>query len=247
PTARHSTLCASRNGGRRSRWLRTRSSSRRRPTPRRSSSRRFAKSMRFPPDSRAEERNDSHAQAHSALRLGRARRVRRSLCQRRDSAAKPGHPGGDRRCTGRAPSHADELCRRGAADCPARSLCRGRGRRRRGGIGMLSGGRCLRPRVHAVLSRGPRGLAPDLHERWVMTACWSRLILIAVFLLAPLGALAQAPQPAPTQPLLGAAELDQMLAPIALYPDPLLSEVLIASTYPLEVVQADRWAKANTK
>jgi hypothetical protein len=37
-----------------------------------------------------------------------------------------------------------------------------------------------------------------------------------------------------------------MLAPIALYPDPLLTQVLIASTYPLEVVQADRWAKANT-
>src|SRR5262249_14612528 len=152
-----------------------------------------------------------------------------------------------RRGAGGAPSHADELCRRGAADCPARSLCRGRGRRRRGGIGMLSGGRCLRPRVHAGLSRGPRGLAPDLHERRVMTACWARLILIAVFLLAPLGALAQAPQPAPTQPLLGAAELDKMLAPIAMYPDPLLSEVLIASTYPREVVQADRWAKANTK
>lgn len=40
-------------------------------------------------------------------------------------------------------------------------------------------------------------------------------------------------------------ELDQMLAPIALYPDSLLSQVLIASTYPLEIVQADRWAKAN--
>ncbi len=40
-------------------------------------------------------------------------------------------------------------------------------------------------------------------------------------------------------------ELDQMLAPIALYPDALLGQVLIASTYPLEIVQADRWAKAN--
>jgi len=40
-------------------------------------------------------------------------------------------------------------------------------------------------------------------------------------------------------------ELDQMLAPIALYPDSLLGQVLIASTYPLEIVQADRWAKAN--
>jgi len=40
-------------------------------------------------------------------------------------------------------------------------------------------------------------------------------------------------------------ELDQMLAPIALYPDSLLGQVLIASTYPLEIVQADRWSKAN--
>jgi hypothetical protein len=40
-------------------------------------------------------------------------------------------------------------------------------------------------------------------------------------------------------------ELDQMLAPIALYPDSLLSQVLMASTYPLEVVQAARWSRAN--
>ncbi len=42
-----------------------------------------------------------------------------------------------------------------------------------------------------------------------------------------------------------AAQLDQMLAPIALYPDSLLSQVLMASTYPLEIVEADRWLKAN--
>ncbi len=41
------------------------------------------------------------------------------------------------------------------------------------------------------------------------------------------------------------AELDQMLAPVALYPDSLLSQVLMASTYPLEVVQAARWSRAN--
>lgn len=40
-------------------------------------------------------------------------------------------------------------------------------------------------------------------------------------------------------------ELDQMLAPVALYPDALLSQVLMASTYPLEVVQAARWSRAN--
>jgi len=40
-------------------------------------------------------------------------------------------------------------------------------------------------------------------------------------------------------------QLDSLLAPIALYPDALLSQVLIASTYPLEIVEADRWVKSN--
>jgi len=40
-------------------------------------------------------------------------------------------------------------------------------------------------------------------------------------------------------------ELEQLLAPIALYPDSLLSQILMASTYPLEVVQAQRWAEQN--
>src|SRR5215470_13230311 len=79
-------------------------------------------------------------------------------------------------------------------------------------------------------------------------ASLSRLILFLLLWSLPLAALAQSPQPAaaPTQPLLKQGELDQLVAPIALYSDPLLSQVLIAATYPLEVVQADRWAKANT-
>jgi hypothetical protein len=40
-------------------------------------------------------------------------------------------------------------------------------------------------------------------------------------------------------------ELDQLLAPIALYPDSLLAQIFMASTYPLEVVQAGRWTKEN--
>ena len=43
------------------------------------------------------------------------------------------------------------------------------------------------------------------------------------------------------------AQLDQMVAPIALYPDSLLAQILMASTYPLEVVQADRWEKKYGK
>ena len=76
--------------------------------------------------------------------------------------------------------------------------------------------------------------------------------LVAAFLvLIPLGALAQspsappAPAAAPSQPLLKPEELEALVAPIALYPDALLSQLLIASTYPLEVVTADRWATQN--
>jgi hypothetical protein len=40
-------------------------------------------------------------------------------------------------------------------------------------------------------------------------------------------------------------ELDQLVAPIALYPDALFTQVLMASTYPIEIVSAERWVKAN--
>jgi hypothetical protein len=40
-------------------------------------------------------------------------------------------------------------------------------------------------------------------------------------------------------------DLDELLAPIALYPDALLAQILMASTYPLQVVEAARWSKAN--
>lgn len=42
-------------------------------------------------------------------------------------------------------------------------------------------------------------------------------------------------------------ELDELLAPIALHPDALLAQILMGSTYPLDVVEAARWRKANPK
>jgi hypothetical protein len=51
-------------------------------------------------------------------------------------------------------------------------------------------------------------------------------------------------QPAPATPVaqpLSQARLDALVAPVALYPDPLLSQMLMASTYPLEIVEAQRW------
>lgn len=69
--------------------------------------------------------------------------------------------------------------------------------------------------------------------------------VLAVLLCMPTVVLAQgtvsvtaATQPAP---VFSEQQLDQLLAPIALYPDQLLGQILMAATYPLEVVEAARW------
>jgi len=51
--------------------------------------------------------------------------------------------------------------------------------------------------------------------------------------------------PAPQQKLYKNEELDQMMAPVALYPDSLLSQLLMASTYPSDVAQAAKWSAAH--
>ena len=79
--------------------------------------------------------------------------------------------------------------------------------------------------------------------------------LLAALLVAavPLHAQQQAAPPqgqaaaAPAAKAFSQQQLDELLAPIALYPDALLAQVLMASTYPLEVVEAARWQKANPK
>lgn len=90
-----------------------------------------------------------------------------------------------------------------------------------------------------------------------MTTQWRKKIssfviwLLVLMIAVPPWAVAQEPEAVVQEPDTATAkifkqeELDQMLAPIALYPDALLAQVLMASTYPLEVVQADRWAKQN--
>src|ERR1700752_801271 len=62
----------------------------------------------------------------------------------------------------------------------------------------------------------------------------------------PPGAQPYQAQPQPQQPQpFAQAELDQMLAPIALYPDNLLSQILMASTFPDQVEHAAAWSRAN--
>ena len=60
-----------------------------------------------------------------------------------------------------------------------------------------------------------------------------------------LGGQVSAPPPPPPGQALAPDQLDGLVAPIALYPDPLLSQILVASTYPLELVQAWQWLQRN--
>src|SRR5262245_43297223 len=61
--------------------------------------------------------------------------------------------------------------------------------------------------------------------------------------------LAAGPSPARAQsaasPSRTAAQVEQLVAPVALYPDAVLAQSLMASTYPLEVVEAARWVQSN--
>jgi hypothetical protein len=91
----------------------------------------------------------------------------------------------------------------------------------------------------------------SLGARVTASVCAALLIPPAVGLTAPRHA--QTPAPAQTSaPAQTTAakipndQLDSLVAPIALYPDPLLAQVLAASTYPLEIVQLQQWLAKHT-
>ncbi len=85
----------------------------------------------------------------------------------------------------------------------------------------------------------------------------SRILLLLVsgamvFNAGTISLAAEAPTPAASAPqqsgkVYSQQELDELLAPIALHPDALLAQILMASTYPLDIVEAARWRKANPK
>jgi hypothetical protein len=70
---------------------------------------------------------------------------------------------------------------------------------------------------------------------------WMVAWLFAALVIAPIGRAQDVAQPAPFKK----EEIEQLVAPIALYPDALVAQILMASTYPLEIVSAARWSKAN--
>jgi hypothetical protein len=101
-----------------------------------------------------------------------------------------------------------------------------------------------------------KGRAINAAGEAIMTTLTLRALAATLFLALafslPQRASAQTPPPAPPpaanqsqQQFLTPEQLDALVAPIALYPDALLSELLMASTYPLEVIEADRWAQSN--
>ncbi len=89
---------------------------------------------------------------------------------------------------------------------------------------------------------------------------WMQILLLPVFVcLTGLVVAQNAPPPQGSHPPQGSQptqgsqqvfkreQLDQMMAPVALYPDALLSQILMASTYPSDVAEAAAWSAANPK
>jgi hypothetical protein len=85
----------------------------------------------------------------------------------------------------------------------------------------------LRPEA-AARRRGPYAVAGMVCLGWMLTT-------------VPMRAQDAPPPAAQSSPAYTPAQIAEMVAPIALYPDDLVGPILMASTYPLEVVEADRW------
>ena len=82
----------------------------------------------------------------------------------------------------------------------------------------------------------------------VMFCQMAMVLFLCLNLAVPPGLMAQGDKGETTQegaPAFRPEEIDQLMAPIALYPDELLAQVLVASTYPLEIVQAGRFVQQN--
>lgn len=95
-----------------------------------------------------------------------------------------------------------------------------------------------------VIDPTRRGATPTIHgvEEGPMTTGRLGRLFVAAFVAA---LLLGSPAAAADAPKLTNDQLDELVAPVALYPDALLSQVCIAATYPLEIVEADRWVKQN--
>jgi hypothetical protein len=88
-----------------------------------------------------------------------------------------------------------------------------------------------------------------MKPKWTKRITQYVMAIICAFVLLPGQALlfARNPQSAPAQEAvkIPADQLEALVAPIAIYPDNLLSQTLVASTYPLEIIQLQQWLERN--
>ena len=88
---------------------------------------------------------------------------------------------------------------------------------------------------------GKQSLVSLLSLAFLLFAIWPQNLLASQDAQAPDAQAAQAPPYAQETP----EQLQRLVAPIALYPDSLVAQILAASTFPEQVVEADRWVQAN--
>lgn len=95
----------------------------------------------------------------------------------------------------------------------------------------------------------PRGTS---RSGFAIQLLYGVIAILFIALLSPGNSVALAQQtdqqnaaPAEEAPKIPNDQLDSLVAPIALYPDPLLAQTLAASTYPLEIIQLEQWMKKN--
>jgi hypothetical protein len=97
-------------------------------------------------------------------------------------------------------------------------------------------------------------MAMNPKRHLVPTASRSLLVAVCVIALAPGDTLAYVPSsrservsaPQGQAAKIPPDQLDSLVAPIALYPDPMLAQTLVASTYPLEIIQLQQWLARNS-
>src|SRR2546423_15523249 len=107
------------------------------------------------------------------------------------------------------------------------------------------------PSIHVKLTRKAmrRPVAGELIVKFLKQSLSLFLSCCLVLATAPAGFADQADQSTSQPPVQAAqqtpAQLQQLVAPIALYPDALVAQVLAASTYPDQIVEADRWVQQH--
>src|SRR5713226_8968267 len=81
----------------------------------------------------------------------------------------------------------------------------------------------------------------QFRQTFAFILIWTQVVLFSLLLAAYAQAAGDTASPGPS-----ADELHQLVAPIALYPDSLVGQILAASQYPTQIVEAQRWMQSNS-